>query len=99
MRQPEKYFCDMCGEEITSPAGVINRDIPVVTDQDWDVGGRVPFHVRSLKMDLCCDCYLNAFNIKCKFRGANPTWRHTTNHGEVIKDAKTNRRRCSDQEV
>lgn len=39
MKQPEKYFCDMCGKEIIDSAGVINRDIPVVTDQDWNTGG------------------------------------------------------------
>ena len=88
MKQPEKYFCDMCGEEITDSTGVINRDIPVVTDQDWNAGGLVPFYVCSRKMDLCHDCYLNAFNIKCKFRGANPTWRYTISHEEALKDGK-----------
>lgn len=32
MKQPEKYFCDMRGTEITSTSGFINQRIPVVTE-------------------------------------------------------------------
>ena len=35
-----------------------------------------PPHVDTLQMDLCKDCYLNAFNIHCGYRGQNPRWRH-----------------------
>ena len=75
MKQPEKYFCDMCGMEITSTSGFINQRIPVVTECEWTEGYPEPPHVDTLQMDLCKDCYLNAFNIHCEYRGLNPRWR------------------------
>lgn len=75
MKQPEKYFCDMCGTEITSTSGFINQRIPVVTEFEWTEGHPEPPHVDTLQIDLCKDCYLNAFNIHCGYRGQNPRWR------------------------
>lgn len=45
MKQPEKYFCDMCGTEITSTSGFINQRIPVVTECEWTEGHPEPPHV------------------------------------------------------
>lgn len=71
MLQPEKYFCDMCGKEITRTRDFTNQIIPVVTDCEWEEGHRTETHVEGLKMDLCRDCYVKAFNIRCGYRGKN----------------------------
>lgn len=76
MRQPEKYFCDMCGKEITSTSGFTSQIIPVVTDCEWEEGHATERHIESLKMDLCKECYVKAFNIKCSYRGAKAEFIH-----------------------
>ena len=74
MKKPEQYFCDMCGKEITVMNGFINQIMPVVTDCEWTEGRPEKLHVDSLKMDLCKECYIRAFNIKCSYRGQNKRW-------------------------
>ena len=75
MKQPEKYFCDMCGTEITPTSGFINQIMPVVTDCEWTEGHIESPRVDTVKMDLCKGCYIHAFNIECGFQGHNPRWR------------------------
>ena len=74
MKKPEQYFCDMCGKEIMATSGFIDQIIPVVTDCEWTEGHPEKLHVDSLKMDLCKECYIKAFNIKCSYRGQNKRW-------------------------
>lgn len=76
MRKPEQYFCDMCGKEITPTIGFTNQKMPVVTNCEWTEGHSELPHVDTVQMDLCKECYINAFNIECGFRGQNPRWRH-----------------------
>ena len=55
MKRPEKYFCDMCGTEITSTSGFKNQRMPVVTEFEWTEGHPKPPHVDTLQMDLCME--------------------------------------------
>lgn len=75
MKKPEQYFCDMCRKEITPVSGFTDQIIPVITNCEWTEGYPEPPHVTSLKMDLCSECYIKAFNIECGFQGENLRWK------------------------
>ena len=72
MRIPEKFLCDMCGKEIDSVSGYLNQKMPVVTKCEWEEGHATDPQVTTNEMDLCRECYINAFNIECGYRGSEP---------------------------
>lgn len=89
MRKPEQYFCDMCGKMIERTKSHIDKAVPVVTNCEWEEGHPQEPYVVTLNMDLCKDCYIKAFNIKCGYRGADKQFIHEMEELEELDDLKS----------
>jgi hypothetical protein len=69
MKQPEKYFCDMCGKEVSNKN---KHNIHVRTYCNWTDGIPEGPYTEIVSMDLCDDCLLKSCNIETGFQGSNP---------------------------
>ena len=75
MTQPEKYFCDFCGKEISkSETGI---GLPVIekipTDNYWFTEC-----VNFRYYDICISCLIKSTNIRCGYDGVSPRIEDTT---------------------
>lgn len=77
MKQPERYFCDVCGAEIknfTVPklaSGKIGLSVPVVTHCEWTEGRSIEPTITTLEVDICNGCHMKTIGLECGYRGEN----------------------------
>lgn len=77
MKQPEKYFCDVCGAEIVfdnhdeSATGRISFHVPVITRCEWTEGHAEKPRIETLIVDICNDCHMKSIGLECGYRGEN----------------------------
>jgi len=83
MKQPEKYYCDICKEEIiitsndsSTDTGYINKPVDVITSCEWTEGHSAKPHNAVLKVDICKKCYLKSIGLECSFRGQDLKFRY-----------------------
>lgn len=70
MKQPTRYFCDICGKEIDEEQ--TEKLYDVIQCVENEEGKPCAPYIKKITLDLCFDCTLKAVNIKCDYRGTNP---------------------------
>lgn len=69
MRQPEKYFCDFCGKEISkSETGMKLPVIEKIPTDNYYFTESINFR----NYDICSGCLIKSTNIRCGYDGKNP---------------------------
>lgn len=71
MKVPAKYYCDICGVEIT--AANTGHEILVLHTVEDEEGGSCKPYVTHEEFDLCDACLLKATNVKVGYRNTNPS--------------------------
>lgn len=73
IRIPEIYKCDFCGKENPEYK---NKELPVITNLNWEDGIIEGEHIMFCKYDICEKCLLKITNIHAGFRGIKSYIKH-----------------------